>query len=440
MRLASVLFVAGIVACQATEPVKPVEAPPPVQPIKSPNDTREYRYVVLPNNLRALLIHAPDSDRAAAAVSVARGSDHDPDEHPGLAHFVEHMLFIATEKYPEVDGFAEYIQKHGGSRNAYTANDHTTYHFTIEPAYFAEALDRLAQFFVAPRFDPDYVEREKQAVQAEYQLQLKQDNWRGAAVRKRMFNPAHPTARFNIGSLETLREAGVDEVRAFFEANYSADTITLAVLGPDDLDALEALVGGRFGSVVDRNLESAAANPPLYEKGSLPASYSWQTMKETRNLTVRFPIPPLRPHYRIKPAGFLASLIGHEGPSSLHDVLSSRGWIEGLSAGRSAVDDWNAELRVSLTLTEMGASHVPPPRGPRQAHPDVRLHPADSGRRGPAQTVGYRRCLRPVDRSNARQPFDGLQPGQAGHGAGRRRTDYLDHGVQAWGNRALVFA
>ena len=70
-------LVAAVLACQAVGPP---------QPVKSPNDDREYRYVVLPNSLRALLIHAPGSDRAAAAASVARGSDHDPDAHPGLAH------------------------------------------------------------------------------------------------------------------------------------------------------------------------------------------------------------------------------------------------------------------------------------------------------------------------------------------------------------------
>ncbi len=85
------IAVAGLVACQTLWQDQQ-------QPIKSPNDEREYRYVELPNKLRALLIHAPDSDMSAAAVSVARGSDHDPDAHPGLAHFVEHMLFIATEK------------------------------------------------------------------------------------------------------------------------------------------------------------------------------------------------------------------------------------------------------------------------------------------------------------------------------------------------------
>ena len=155
------LVTAALAACQAVDPP---------QPAKSPNDDREYRHVVLPNNLRVLLIHAPGSDRAAAAASVARGSDHDPDAHEGLAHFVEHMLFLATEKYPEVDGFTDFVYKHGGSYTAYTANDRTTYQFHLKTDRFPEALDRFAQFFIAPRFDADYVEREKASVQSEYQV------------------------------------------------------------------------------------------------------------------------------------------------------------------------------------------------------------------------------------------------------------------------------
>ena len=133
VRLACIALAVGIAACQAIDTVRPLERVPLNQPIKSPNDEREYRYVVLPNNLRALLVHAPGSDRAAAAVSVARGSDHDPDEHPGLAHFVEHMLFIATGKYPEVDGFTNFVGTNGGGRSAYTAGDRTTYDFHVEP-------------------------------------------------------------------------------------------------------------------------------------------------------------------------------------------------------------------------------------------------------------------------------------------------------------------
>ena len=350
MRLVpAVAVVALLAACQSSGPPRPV---------KSPNDERDYRHVVLPNNLRVLLIREPGSSLAAAAVSVARGSDHDPDAHPGLAHFVEHMLFIATGKYPEVDGFSEFVSRHGGDTNAYTDTDRTTYYFDVESEYLPEALDRFAQFFISPRFDPDYLEREKNAVQGEYQMQLKVDDWRGVAVDKRVVNPEHPGSRFDWGSLESLRGVGVAEAHAFFEANYSADTMTLAVLGSDDLDTLQKLVAGRFGAAVDRELGRRPVNPPLYDAATLPASYAWRTVAQTRTLTFRFPIPPVRPHYRTKPTVYIASLIGHEGPGSLHHVLSDRGWIQDLGAGGYDDDEWNATFGVGMTLTEDGNSHV----------------------------------------------------------------------------------
>ena len=329
----------------------------PLQPVKSPNDQREYRNVVLSNGLRALLIHGPGSV-SAAAVSVARGSHHEPDAHLGIAHFVEHMLFIATDKYPTVDEFGEFALKHGGDTNAYTEVDRTTYYFDIEAEYLPEALDRFAQFFISPRFDPDYIQREKHAVQAEYQMQLKADEWRSYALHKQFVNPEHPWSRFDWGSLESLRTVGDAEARAFFRANYSADTMTLAVLGDADLDALETLVEERFGGVVNRPLGRKPTNPPLYEGVALPVGYAWQTVSQTRTLSFRFPVPPNRPHYRSKPGVFLSQLVGHEGRGSLHHVLSSRGWIDDLAATSFDADDWNGTFDIDITLTEAGKSRV----------------------------------------------------------------------------------
>ena len=76
---------------------------------KSPNDNREYQYLKLDNELKVLLISDPATEKSAAAFSVFRGSLSDPNSRPGLAHFFEHMLFIGTEKYPEVDSFQDFI-------------------------------------------------------------------------------------------------------------------------------------------------------------------------------------------------------------------------------------------------------------------------------------------------------------------------------------------
>ena len=64
-------------------------------------DKNFYRQIELPNGLKAILVSSPHSSSSAAALSVAVGSSHEPRELPGLAHFLEHMLFLGSEKYPE---------------------------------------------------------------------------------------------------------------------------------------------------------------------------------------------------------------------------------------------------------------------------------------------------------------------------------------------------
>lgn len=62
------------------------------------------------------------------------GSLSDPAELPGLSHFLEHMLFYASERYPEEDEYSKFISEHGGGSNAYTAAESTNYHFSVKCA------------------------------------------------------------------------------------------------------------------------------------------------------------------------------------------------------------------------------------------------------------------------------------------------------------------
>ena len=91
--------------------------------LKSPVDTkREYRALELSNELKVILVSDPATDKAAAALNVMVGSMSDPEHLPGLAHYLEHMLFLGTEKYPEENSYAKYLSENAGSSNAYTGN------------------------------------------------------------------------------------------------------------------------------------------------------------------------------------------------------------------------------------------------------------------------------------------------------------------------------
>ena len=330
-----------------------------VSPRKSPNDTREYRYLILPNQLKALLVSDPETDKSAAALAVYRGSFHEPDSRPGLAHFLEHMLFIGTETYPEVDSFQQYITANGGSSNAYTALDHTNYFFDIKNSALDEGLDRFGHFFIDPLLSPEYVEREKNAVHSEYQMQIKDDGWRGYMVSKQGLNPEHPGHRFTIGSLDTLQGNVKADLDRWFAQNYSADQMGLVVLSNASLDDLQALVEPLFNQVANYNIGPDYPTVPAYTDAQLPAMITSQTQKNAVRLSIAFPVPSTLPYYRTKPEQYISNMLGHEGEGSLHSLLIQRGWIESLGAGTQSFDRNTSLISANFELTQAGSNHVP---------------------------------------------------------------------------------
>lgn len=246
----------------ATDHVPRDMAPPP--PFVTPSvDEYSYRLLTLDNGIQALLVHDPETDKAAAACDVHVGSLSDPTDLPGLAHFLEHMLFYSSEKYPEEDAYSKFIAEHGGHTNAYTACESTNYHFDCSWDALPEALDRFSQFFIAPLISADGVQREVNAVDSEHGKNTNSDSWKKLQLWKATSNPSHPASRFSTGNLDTLMTRptakGVsvhERVRQFYEQHYSAGLMRLAVVGRHSLDEMEEMVRDKFAPVVDRGLKA----------------------------------------------------------------------------------------------------------------------------------------------------------------------------------------
>ncbi len=329
--------------------------------IKSPADDRDYRYITLDNGLKVLLISDPDTDKSAAAVDVNVGSYQDPDDRLGLAHFLEHMLFMGTEKYPDVDSYSEFIRANGGSSNAYTADVRTNYYFDINSDQLQPALDRLAQFFIAPKLDHDYVEREKNAVDSEYRLHAREDGWRLFMALNTTSNPDHPKSRFNIGSLDTLHDRDGNlwqSLKDFHDKYYVASNMGVVVYGKESLDELENWVSGSFAAVPSGTKPDLTIGRPPYTQEELQVRVNIEPLKDTRVLSLSFPMPSAQPFYNIKPLGYLARIIGYEGKGSLHSLLKERGLIDSLAAYSSDLPNEYSEFTVRMELTPEGLKQV----------------------------------------------------------------------------------
>uniref|UniRef100_A0A8D3BSQ3 Nardilysin a (N-arginine dibasic convertase) n=1 Tax=Scophthalmus maximus TaxID=52904 RepID=A0A8D3BSQ3_SCOMX len=289
---------------------------------------------------------------SAAALCVGVGSFSDPGDLPGLAHFLEHMVFMGSEKYPSENGFDAFLKKHGGSDNASTDCERTIFQFDIQRKSFKEAFDRWAQFFICPLMIRDAIDREVEAVDSEYQLAKPSDSHRKEMLFGSLAKPGHPMGKFCWGNAQTLKQEPKKKkinvykrLRAFWKKHYSAHYMTLAVQSKG-LENL-GLPKPDFSDM-----------PDPFETPAFNKLYRVVPVRKVHALNITWALPPQEKHYRVKPLHYISWLIGHEGTGSILSVLRRKCWALALFGGNSETGfDQNTTysiFSISITLTDEG--------------------------------------------------------------------------------------
>jgi insulysin len=368
-------------------------------------DNRQYRHITLPNKLEALLISDSAADKSAAAMDVRVGSLFDPPQLQGLAHFLEHMLFLGTQKFPSEDEYQSYLARHGGLSNAFTADNHTCYFFNVAPEHLEGALDRFGQFFISPLFTQSATDREINAVHSEHSKNVQEDMWRQYQLMRTIcFDHRHPAHHFSTGNKETLGNIPRDALLNFHRAWYSANVSRLAVLGKESLDDLESMVSKIFTDVPNKNvvvpmgtgfsnevfshtirdvvdkdidtskLDFKEVEDVLYTPITAPESWSGRVptidekcigqnlvivpVKEQRSVQFCWFLPEQRRLWKSKPNRYLSHVLGHEGPGSLTSVLKARGIATDLVGGLFYDNAGVSLLKVEVHLTKQAADSL----------------------------------------------------------------------------------
>ncbi|XP_044277422.1 nardilysin-like [Varanus komodoensis] len=308
--------------------------------------------------------------QSAAALAVCIGSFYDPDDLPGLAHFLEHMVFMGSKKYPDENGFDTFLKKHGGSDNASTDAERTVFQFDIQKKYFKEALDRWAQFFIHPLMIKDAIDREVEAVDSEYQIARPSDANRRELLLGSLAKRGHPMRKFFWGNAETLKhipkKKNIDtyaRLRDFWKRYYSAHYMNLVLQSRDTLDILEKWVTEIFSQIPNNGLPRPTFGHLLqpFDTQEFHRLYKVIPVKEIHSFCISWALPPQEKNYRIKPLHYISWLIGHEGKGSVLSLLRKKFWALALYGGNGETgfeqNSTYSIFSISVTLTDEGLEH-----------------------------------------------------------------------------------
>lgn len=342
-----------------TPPYKIIEdqAKVPIQTLDL--SKRQILKIKLADGLQAYLVSDPNTDKSGALISVNAGSWEDPVEYPGIAHFLEHMLFLGTKKYPEESGYSRFISENGGTTNAYTSNMFTNYMFEVENKAFPEALDRFANFFKEPLFNPSGVSRELQAIDQEYAKNLEHDGWRVAFISKELGNPEHPMQRFNIGNSSTLSKVSRETLEKWYKEHYSGNLMRLVAISSLPIDQLRDLVVESFSNIPNSNRNSYTIDKPALSEDLQGKMVYVEPVKNTRTLSIMWELPPQIAQMKdSQPTSLVCHVLGHEGEESLLSQLKRENLAEALECGKYKMGVNNIEFSLEITLTDEGIKNI----------------------------------------------------------------------------------
>ncbi len=203
----------------------------------------------LPNGLRVRLLRRPGAT-AAAAVEVSAGSHDEPAEYPGLAHFVEHVVFLGSRDFPPGEGLIPFVQGLGGRVNASTRARSTRFFCEVPAQRLEGALARLLDMLATPLLESEAARREREVLEAEYRARAQDPQTLCEAALAWALAPGHPLADFHAGNAGSLRLDTDDffpALRHFHRSQYHARNMRLSLVAPQPLDELRELAQ-RLGS------------------------------------------------------------------------------------------------------------------------------------------------------------------------------------------------
>lgn len=243
----------------------------------------------LENGLRIVTAKLADARSLTVNLVIGTGSRYEKyDENGGVSHFLEHLLFKGSAKYPSAQVIAETVDAVGGYSNAYTGEDITSFYIKVPSAHGELALDILCDMIKSPVLDLAEIDRERGVIIEEMNV-FRDDPPRfiGTLVPELIF-PNNPLGRDIIGSEKVINEISREAIAEYFDTHYRPNNLVVAIAGAVDHDEVVKLVQAALGDVKPKDLPKPQA----------------VTAEPARDLVVELAKPTAQAHFMVAARGY----------------------------------------------------------------------------------------------------------------------------------------
>ncbi|KAH8274415.1 hypothetical protein KR026_011557, partial [Drosophila bipectinata] len=312
-----------------------------------------------------------DEKLAACALLIDYGSFAEPQQYQGLAHFLEHMIFMGSEKYPEENIFDAHIKKCGGFSNANTDCEDTLFYFEVAEKHLDSSLDYFTALMKSPLMKQEAMQRERMSVDSEFQQIAQDDETRRDQLLASLATNGFPHGTFAWGNMKSLKDNINDEdlhkvLHEVRKEHYGGNRMYAVLQARLPIEELEALVLRHFSDIPHNNNAAPDLSVFNYRNAFRPEFHEQvffvKPVENECKVELTWVLPSVHKYYRSNPDQFLSYLLGYEGRGSLCAYLRKRLWalhlIAGIDENGFDTNSMYALFNVCIYLTDEGFVHL----------------------------------------------------------------------------------
>ncbi len=197
---------------------------------------------VLGNQLRVVTSMMAHTQSVSIAIFVGAGSRYEPPELAGVSHFIEHLPFKGTEKWPTARDVSEAVEGVGGIMNASTDREVTVFWCKVARPHFRTAMDVLLDMLINPLLDPEEVEKEREVIQEELRMTYDNPSYRVDLLIDEALWPEQAMGRDVGGTPDTVAAIEQATIREYMARQYNPANTVVAVAGNVEHDEVVSLL------------------------------------------------------------------------------------------------------------------------------------------------------------------------------------------------------
>ncbi|RRR69750.1 MAG: insulinase family protein [Candidatus Viridilinea halotolerans] len=208
-------------------------------------------FFIAPGGLRLIVEELPHTYSVSLGCFIGAGARHEAPVRSGAAHFIEHMLFKGSQRYPTARTISQTIEGVGGLLNASTSYEATVYYAKVATIHFERSVQLLSDMLLHPLFELHEIEKERRVIIEELRgLQDAPGDWVHDMLQQTMWAQT-PLGRDIAGNIETVSLLSRNDLAEFWQRHYNRSNIVISVAGKISAEQASAAVSAAFGNLSD---------------------------------------------------------------------------------------------------------------------------------------------------------------------------------------------